>query len=158
MQCLLPNLKLMKKNLLILAAAIFATSLHAADFPEGSPKFATNAEVAMKAAQTNGKPIILVFSAAWCGPCQTMKKEVYPNAEVKPFHDKFNWAYLDIDVEANSKLSNTYHVEVIPNIVFLNAAGQKIDQQEGGGAPDVFAQTLAKVLKKSGAPKAVGVN
>ena len=71
----------MKKTLLILATA-FAVSLHAADFPEGSPKFATANEVVTKAAKENGKPTILVFSASWCGPCQEMKKEVYKLAIV----------------------------------------------------------------------------
>ncbi len=148
----------MKNTLLTLAALTLAVSLHAADFPAGSPKFATSAAAVTKAAQENGKPTIMVFSASWCGPCQEMKKEVYPSAEVKPFHDQFNWAYLDIDVEANSKLFESHKLESVPHLLFLNATGKTIDQQEGGSSPKDFAKTLAKVLKKAGAGKTASTN
>ncbi len=148
----------MKKILISLAALSAAVSLYASDFPTGSPKFATSSNVVTKAAKENGKPTILVFSAAWCGPCQAMKKDVYPSAAVKPFHDQFNWAYLDIDVEANNKLSETYKVESIPNIVFLDASGKKLHQEEGGGTPDEFAKLLAKVLKKAHSGKTASAN
>lgn len=148
----------MKTTLLALAIASLAVCLHAADFPEGSPKFATSADKVLSAAKENGKPTILVFSASWCGPCQEMKKEVYPSAEVKPFHDQFNWAYLDIDVEANGKLFESHKLESVPHLLFLDASGKTIDQQEGGSAPKDFAKTLAKVLKQAGAGKTASTN
>lgn len=147
----------MKRTLLTLAVASLAICLHASDFPAGSPPFTTNATKVMAAAKENGKPTILVFSASWCGPCQAMKKDVYPSDEVKPFADKFNWAYLDIDDEANSKLSDSYKVESIPHIMFLNAEGKTIDQQEGSSSPKDFAKKLEKVLKKAGTPKTASV-
>ncbi len=140
----------MKSILTALTSLTFATCLLASDFPEGSPAFTTNANAVMKAAKDNGKPAILVFSASWCGPCQAMKKDVYPSAEVKPYHEQFNWSYLDIDVGANGKLSDQYKVESIPHIFFVDGNGKVIDQQEGGASPKEFASKLAKVLKKAG--------
>ena len=140
----------MKKRFLALAAAAFATTLlHASDFPQGSPKFATKYEDVLKAAKDSGKPAIVVFSASWCGPCQAMKKDVYPSAAVKPLHSKFNWAYLDIDVEANGKLSDDLKIESVPYILFLSPDGKIIDRQDGGSSPEEFAAKLAGVLKKS---------
>lgn len=139
----------MKRALATLVLIASATFASASDFPEGSPKFSTSGDAVMKAAKENGKPAILVFSASWCGPCQAMKKDVYPSAAVKPYHDKFNWSYLDIDVDANNKLSEHYKVESIPHIFFVDGAGKVIDQQEGGGSPESFAKKLAKVLKKA---------
>lgn len=140
----------MKKALLFLAAVCCSITLHAADFPAGSPQFFTTASGAMKAAQKNGKPIIFVFSASWCGPCQSMKRDVYPSAEVQPLHDKFNWAYLDIDVEANSKLADSFKVETIPHIFFLNAtATATLDHQQDVTTPKKFAKKLTQVLKKA---------
>lgn len=140
----------MKKALLSLASVFLAAAcLHASDFPEGSPKFSTKYEEVLKAAKDNGKPAIVVFSASWCGPCQAMKKDVYPSAAVKPLQDKFNWSYLDIDVEPNGKLSDEYKVEGIPHILFIDSKGKVIDRQEGGSTPEEFSKKLAEVLKKA---------
>lgn len=139
----------MKKALLLLAA-LFSLSLNASDFPKGSPKFFTSSGAVLKAAKENGKPVILVFSAAWCGPCQKMKKEVYPSSEVQPLQDKFNWAYLDIDEEANSKLAEGFKVETIPHLFFLDSAGKvTLDELKDVNTPKDFAKKLTKVLKKA---------
>lgn len=139
----------MKKALLLLAT-LFSLSLQASDFPKGSPKFFTSAGSALKAAKQNGKPVIIVFSASWCGPCQTMKKDVYPSAEVQPLQDKFNWAYLDIDEEANSKLAEGFKVVTIPHLFFLDSEGKTtLDDLKDVTPPKDFVKKLNKVLKKA---------
>jgi thioredoxin-related protein len=139
----------MKKLLTILAAAIFLPVL-AADFPAGSPKFGTNYEEALATAKKEGKPVVLVFSAAWCPPCQAMKKSVYPSAEVKPLQDKFVWAYLDVDEEPNAKAAEQYKVQGIPHVQFLDKEGKALISQVGGVSAAEFAGILTKVAEKAG--------
>ena len=98
-----------------------------------------------------GKPMIVVFSAAWCPPCQSMKKNVYPSADVKPLHDKFVWAYLDVDDEKNAKIAEQYKVQGIPHIQFLGKDGKDLGNQVGGVAPAEFAGLLTKVSEKAAA-------
>lgn len=116
------------------------------DFPKGSPTFVTSYAKALAESKESGKPAILIFSASWCPPCQAMKKEVYPSAAVKPFHDKFIWAYLDADDDKNKKAMEKYGVEGIPHIEFLNPSGESIGKQVGGGAPEDFAKKLKGFL------------
>lgn len=140
----------MKNTLLALITALFASVLNAADFPAGSPKFVTSHDMVTRSAKENGKPALIVFSASWCGPCQEMKKNVYPSAEVKPFHDKFNWAYLDIDEPANLKVFEGLKLESVPYILFLDPSGKKLDVQDGGvETSKEFASKLDGVLKKA---------
>ncbi|MEN3941290.1 thioredoxin family protein [Prosthecobacter sp. SYSU 5D2] len=141
------------KHLLTLLAALIALPMMAADFPKGSPNFSTDYKAALKQAKAENKPLVVVFSAVWCGPCQSMKKTVYPSKEVAPMHDKFVWAYLDVDVEANGDPARKYNVTGIPHIQFLDAKGKDIGNQIGGTSPGEFAGTLEKVLAKT-APKA----
>jgi len=131
-------------------AAALSLPATAADFPKGSPKFEKSHRSALAEAKKSGKPIVMVFSAAWCGPCQQMKKSVYPSDEVKPLHDKFVWAYLDTDDEDNAKAAAQYKVAGIPHIEFLDKEGKSIGQQVGGVSPAAFAKLLEGIAKKAG--------
>ncbi len=140
----------MKKLFLTLVAAALALPILAGDFPKGSPKFEHSLKSATAAAAKSGKPIVVVFSASWCGPCQVMKKDVYPSADVAALHDKFEWAYLDVDEEKNEKASKEFGVSGIPHIQFLDKAGKSLGNQVGSTSPGDFASTLKSILKKAG--------
>ncbi|WP_050025640.1 thioredoxin family protein [Verrucomicrobium sp. BvORR034] len=141
------------KTLIKSLALVLLTSaalVHAGDFPKGSPKFESSLRSALNDAKKNGKPIVAVYSAVWCGPCQAMKNNVYPSDSVKPLHDKFNWAYLDADDKRNEKDMKKFGVSGIPHIEFLNAAGESVGKQVGGNSPEAFASKLNEVLTKAG--------
>lgn len=142
-------MKTLTKTIAFAVLAACSVAL-AADFPKGSPKFEHSLRGALNDAKKNGKPIIAVFSAVWCGPCQTMKKEVYPSDAIKPFHDKFNWAYLDTDDNSNRRDAEKFGVSGIPHIQFLDSTGKPIDKQVGSTSPESFAKTLEGVLAKAG--------
>lgn len=145
----------MKKLILLAAAALIAAAFimpalaASHDFPEGSPKFLTDYKAAMEQSKKDGKPAILVFSAPWCPPCQAMKKSVYPSKEVAALHDKFVWAYLDVDEDVNSKAAQKYAVQGIPHIQFVDPSGKDLGNQVGSTTAGDFAGTLSKVLKKA---------
>ena len=122
------------------------TSLAKGDFPEGSPHFETDYKAALASAAKAGKPVIVVFSATWCPPCQANKKKVYPSDAVKPYHEKFVWAYLDTDNEANAKVAKEFGVSGIPHIQFLTKAGKSLGNSVGGTTPDAFAGKLKEIL------------
>jgi len=142
----------MKRHLLFTALsalallAVFSSASHASDFPIGSPAFITSYDAALKAARETHKPIVAIFSASWCPPCQANKKNVYPSDAVKPFHDKFVWAYLDADAEANIPAMQKFGVSGIPHIQFLDSTGKPIGNVVGGTSPKDFAKTLAALL------------
>jgi thiol:disulfide interchange protein len=137
----------MKRFLLLLAA--LALPALAADFPKGSPKFLTSYDAAVAAAKEQNKPVVVVFSAVWCPPCQVMKRSVYPSKEVAALHDQFVWAYLDTDEDANADAARKHKVSGIPHIEFLSPTGKSLGNQVGSTSPADFSGTLKKVLAKA---------
>lgn len=142
----------MKKLLLALAAAALVLPALAADFPKGSPKFEDSYRKVMADAKKSGKPAVVVFSASWCPPCQSMKNEVYPSKEVQALHDQFEWAYIDVDNSDNAseKAAKEFGVQGIPHIQFVDAEGKSLDKQVGGSDPASFAAKLKSILAKAG--------
>lgn len=142
-------MKTLTKCLALAAVAMTSLAL-AGEFPKGSPKFEDSLRDVLKDSKENGKPIVAVFSAVWCGPCQKMKKDVYPSEAVQAYHDKFNWAYIDTDNRRNAKDAEKFGVSGIPHIQFLDKDGNPIDKQVGSNSAEAFAKTLESVLQKAG--------
>lgn len=68
---------------------------------------------------------ILVFSAAWCGPCQQMKPAILKLQET---YDCIE--YVDIDKEPERSVQ--YGITSVPTIVFTHD-GETIDIYRGAG-------------------------
>ena len=69
---------------------------------------------------TDGKPMIVDFSATWCPPCRQLKPIFEKLAE--EFRGRIN--FVTIDVDENPELSQSYGVQSIPMMIFLNKDGQ----------------------------------
>ncbi len=130
-----------------LAALVFSLATARAEFPENSPAFKTDYDAALAAAKESGKPLLVVFSAAWCGPCQANKQNVYPAEPVREFHDRFVWAYLDTDQKKNAEVAKRFGVRGIPHIQFVSSEDEAIDTMIGGTSPRAFVRKLRSVLR-----------
>lgn len=132
-----------------LALVAFQSPVQAADFPEGSPKFKTSYQAVAEEVKTSKKPRVVVYSAPWCGPCFEMKKTVYPSPDIKAFHDKFEWVYVDIDDKANAPLVLAEQVNSIPRIDIVSPEGKKLAQEVGQVSVKQFSKLLLKGLSQS---------
>ncbi|MGL5017713.1 MAG: thioredoxin family protein [Luteolibacter sp.] len=129
-----------------LASALLPNAAPTTEFPKGSPHFHTSYSKLLAEQKATGKPAIIIFSAAWCAPCQSMKKSVYPHSTVVPFHDQFVWAYLDGDDPKNKPAMEKYAVQGIPHIEFLNRTGKSLAKQTGPLKAKEFTKKLQEVL------------
>ncbi|MCH5239395.1 MAG: thioredoxin family protein [Muribaculaceae bacterium] len=69
---------------------------------------------------SEGRPMIVDFSATWCPPCRQLKPIFEKLAE--EFRGRIT--FVTIDVDENPELAQAYGVESIPMMVFLNKDGQ----------------------------------
>ena len=85
-----------------------------------------------KVAMENGdKPLVAVFSAAWCGPCK-MFSPVLDKAGDE-LGGKYNFAKVDVD--ESPKLAAEYEVMTVPTIVVIK--GGAVVAKKSGAFPNV---------------------
>tara|TARA_B100000519_G_C14257828_1_gene445973 strand:- start:5188 stop:5475 length:288 start_codon:yes stop_codon:yes gene_type:complete len=70
---------------------------------------------------------LLVFSAAWCGPCRMMKALVWSDSSVQQALSGFkSHKFIDIDDVQGQALARIYHIRSVPTIVVTDKEGQPL--------------------------------
>lgn len=99
---------------------------------------------AKKTASTTNKPILAVFSAEWCGPCQYMIENVFPQSEVITALGAWVPVYIDVDKDDNPELATRYDISGYPTFVMLNSKGQEEARMSGARESEDFISDLEK--------------
>lgn len=86
----------------------------------------------------NNKPTIVDFSASWCPPCRQLKPIFEKLAE--EFKGRIN--FVTIDVDENPELSQSYGVQSIPMMIFLDKDGQIQDTLLGFQTREKILETI----------------
>jgi len=89
----------------------------------------TDLNTAAKAAKKSGKPILLDFTAKWCGPCKKMDREFWVREDVIELSKKV--IFVKIDSDNNIELKKKYGVRGIPNVTITDSWGLKLTYHAG---------------------------
>lgn len=89
----------------------------------------------------SGKPVLVDFYAAWCGPCK-MAAPV-----LDKLSDEFSGkvVIVKIDVDEHPKSGGTYGVLSIPTIIAFND-GKEVTRKVGFGGENGYRQMIDRVL------------
>lgn len=101
-----------------------------------SDKWYYDLEQAKAAAKKSGRKIFVDFFATWCGPCKKLAAEVFPTAEFKKLSKYF--VFLQIDVDAQKDVAQTYNIEAMPTQMVLSADGAVVGKRVGYSNPGDF--------------------
>ena len=103
------------------------------------------ARVAAADREAGIKPVLLMFTADWCGPCQNFKRAVLADDRVlRRVHGSCTFGKVDLTRWEGepAEVARRFGVRSIPTLMLVNSAEQEIDRYNGPHDPEVFAQWI----------------
>ena len=88
-----------------------------------------------------GLPLVIDFSATWCGPCKKIAPIIEELAE--EYAGRVNVGKCDVD--ENDELTGKFGIRNVPTTLFIKN-GEVVDKVVGAAAKSVFAEKFEALL------------
>lgn len=111
----------------------------------GKVAWGSSFETATATSKETGRPLLIYFTATWCGPCQDMKAHVFTeDAVANTLNNRFVPVMIETtdDTDEVRELGGRYAVKYLPTMVITDAEGNVIAERYGGIGADDFLEWL----------------
>ena len=112
--------------------------------PTVLPEPKTFAEAVAQSRQSK-KPLFMIFSALWCGPCNEMKQGTWPDPQVQAALK--NYVLYHVNVDKERQLANQCGIRSIPTYGTYDVSGDTIKAVKvtsGARSPQEFISWLGQ--------------
>lgn len=95
---------------------------------------------AMTEAKKSGKPVLVDFSATWCGPCKQMKQTTFKDAKV--IAESRKWVMVRVDIDDQEKVAEKYKITAVPTLLIMSPQGKVVAREVGGQNAGTFLKWM----------------
>jgi len=105
-----------------------------------SPHLVGNYQEALKVSGETGKPILVFYTAEWCGFCKKMKSETFSKEKVSEISKNYIFVYVDIDHDRGGV--GKFGITSLPSFVVTNSKEEKVKMHTGYMNTESFTKWL----------------
>ena len=98
-------------------------------------------------ARATNRPLVIIFGANWCAPCQRLKSETLENVSVASL--LATTELVNVDLDGEPELGRFYVVSSVPCVLFVDTRGAIVDRLVGFEPPSLFVSRLKGVLNEA---------
>ena len=136
--------------LLVIVAWAGAHALRGGGGKEVMSGWADGMPAGQQLAQEADKPMVVLFTAGWCPPCQSLKKNVLAKGEV---NDALQAGFVPVQIDLTDRSANNpnlavaqqYGVQSIPTVIAMTSDGEPIGAYGGGDSVTTFTGWLDRM-------------
>jgi thioredoxin-related protein len=118
----------------------------------GAITWESNVDEALKAAKSQGKPVMIDFYTDWCSWCKKLDSDTYSDPKVSAA--SANFICVKINAEKEPAIAGKYGVLGYPTIIFLDSNGNVLQKNPGYLPPAQFLDNMNKILSTTPKPTA----
>lgn len=94
--------------------------------PEANMPWERYDDALLSQAQKEGKPVMIDFTAAWCGPCQIMENQVFSRKSIVEEAERFVTLKADLTDSGDPNvqaIAEKFSIVAFPTVVFIGSDG-----------------------------------
>lgn len=110
--------------------------------PPSNIEWWSNPEPALAYAKKNGMPVLLEFSADWCGVCKDLERNTLRDPDVEKVLKKVVPVRVNVDDPRNAALAERFKVMGIPAVHLLDSDGKELGSFVGSASPAQFVKAI----------------
>lgn len=121
---------------------------HAAEAPAKPIAWEHDEKKALAAAKAQNKPLMIDFTADWCGACKKLARETFAETSVRKELDRFVLLKLDAtndDDPAVVDVQKRYKVVGLPTVILIGSDGEEVKRFTDFVPPKEFLPALQQV-------------
>jgi thiol:disulfide interchange protein len=112
---------------------------------EGQIQFVEGFRHGWEVAHSQGKPILILFTAQWCNYCHAMARESFCEPSVVDLAQQFTCVLVDADAEP--EVCRQFRVRGYPTIQFLSPRGLPLNRLTGKQPPVQLVSEMQAALQ-----------
>ena len=139
----------MKSSRIRVCLMALALSLTATAFAAESLPWEKDYTTALARAKAEKRPLFLMLTATWCGPCKMLESQTLPDSAIRAGLKEFVWVKAYEDGELNKK----FGLSGYPTLVFIDPVTDRVlARQVGFEPPGSFLREVIVARKAAGLP------
>ncbi|MEX2138830.1 MAG: thioredoxin family protein [Pirellulales bacterium] len=111
----------------------------------GRLRFIDGYRAGLEAAAAQRKPMLLFFTAAWCGYCHQLAADAFTDESVVSLSEQFVCVLIDADREP--EVCQQFQVSGYPTIQFVSTRGQPLNRMVGKRPGHVLVRQMHAALQ-----------